>query len=270
MTKQSLKLIFTALIIFTASGAFAQGDAKQTKPVVMILGAYHMSNPGRDLGNVKADDVRAEKRQKEIAEVIAALKKFRPTRVAVEIPDAKYVERYAQYLDGKYELAPNEVDQIGFRLAREMGLKRVSTIDWQGNFDFDKVLASAKRNNQQAIAESFMATGKREADRQSALLKTETILGVFRYLNDENRIDEWHRFYLNLIRVGAGQDYAGTDLLRDWYERNLKIYTNIARLADRSDERVFVVIGAGHLKLLQQFVRDSGEFELEQASRYLK
>lgn len=236
----------------------------------MILGTFHMSNPGRDLGNVKADDVRAEKRQKEIAELISMLKKFKPSRVAVEIPDAKYVERYAQFLDGKYELAPNEVDQIGFRMAKEMSLKEVSTIDWQGNFDFGKVLASAKTNNQQAIADGFMTTGKREADRQSELLKTATILEVYRYLNEEKRMGEWHGYYMSLLRVGAGGDYAGADLVRDWYERNLKIYANIARLADRPNERVFVIIGAGHLKLLRQFVKDSGEFELEQASKYLK
>jgi hypothetical protein len=272
MKKQFVKLIAAAMLVCFASSVFAQenaGKTKQTKPVVMILGAYHMGNPGRDLGNVKADDVRSEKRQKEIAEVVAALRKFRPTRVAVEIPDEKYVERYAQYLDGKYALAANEVDQIGFRLAKEMNLKRVYTIDWQGNFDFDKVLASAKANNQQSVAENFMTTGKTEAGKQSELLKTATVGEVFRYLNDEKRMDEWHKSYLSLLRVGAGTDYAGADLLRDWYERNLKIYANIGRLADSPNERIFVIIGAGHLKLLQQFVEDSGEFELEQANKYL-
>ena len=260
--------LFILTFIGTAS-VFSQTIGTQTKPVVMILGTYHMENPGRDLGNVKADDVRAEKRQKEIAEVIAAIKKFKPTRVAVEIPNQKYVERYAEYLNGKYELAANEVDQIGFRLAREMNLKQVSTIDWQGNFDFDKVIASAKANNQEQVAENFMMTGKSEANRQSELLKTKSIIEVFRYLNDEKRMDEWHGFYMSLLRVGAGQDYAGADLVRDWYERNLKIYANIARLAENRDERIFVIIGAGHLKLLQQFVKDSGELELVQANKYL-
>jgi hypothetical protein len=272
MKKQLVKLIAAVILIYSASSVFAQENAdkaQQTKPVVMILGAYHMGNPGRDLGNVKADDVRVEKRQKEIADFISAIKKFRPTRVAVEIPDEKYVERYAQYLDGKYTLAANEVDQIGFRLAKEMNLKRVYTIDWQGNFDFDKVLASAKANNQQSIAENFMTIGKAEAGKQSELLKTATVSEMFRYLNDEKRMDEWHKYYMSLLRVGAGTDYAGADLVRDWYERNLKIYANITRLADSPNERIFVIIGAGHLKLLQQSVKESGELELEQANKYL-
>lgn len=263
-------LSLLVLTLIGAASVFSQTNGTKAKPVVMILGTYHMENPGRDLGNVKADDVRAEKRQKEIAEVIAAIKKFKPTRVAVEIPNRKYVERYAEYLNGKYELAANEVDQIGFRLAKEMNLKQVSTIDWQGNFDFDKVIASAKANNQEPVAENFMMTGKSEANKQSELLKTKSIIEVFRYLNEEKRMDEWHSFYMSLLRVGAKDDYAGADLVRDWYERNLKIYANIARLAENRDERIFVIIGAGHLKLLQQFVKDTGEFDLEQASAYLK
>lgn len=42
----------------------------------------------------------------------------------------------------------------------------------------------------------------------------------------------------------AGNDYAAADLVRDWYERNLKICANIARLAESPNERVFVIIGA--------------------------
>jgi len=268
--KNLLVFCLAVLSISGFSSAMLAQDAKQTKPVVMILGTYHMGNPGRDIGNVKADDVRSSKRQKEIDEVIAAIKKFKPTRVAVETPNGKYTEHYIEYLNGKYELAPNEVDQIGFRLAKEMNQKQVYSVDWQGNFDFDRVIASAATNNQQTLADNFMKSGKGEGSRQSELLKTATISEMYRYLNDENRMDEWHRYYMSLARVGAGNDFAGADLLRDWYERNLKIYANIARLADSPNERIFVVIGAGHLKLLQQFVKDSGEFDLEQAGKYLR
>ena len=40
---------------------------------VLVLGVYHMANPGRDIFNMQADDVLAPKRQAEIAQVIAAL-----------------------------------------------------------------------------------------------------------------------------------------------------------------------------------------------------
>ena len=51
---------------------------------VLVLGTYHMANPGRDIVNMQVDDVLAPKRQAEIAEVMAVLQKFRPTKIAVE------------------------------------------------------------------------------------------------------------------------------------------------------------------------------------------
>jgi hypothetical protein len=89
------------------------------------------------------------------------------------------------------------------------------------------------------------------------------------FMNDKRRIEQSHRAYLKFARVGAGNDFAGADLSSDWYARNLKIYANITRLAESKDERIFVIIGSGHLKHLQQFVTDSGEYDLERLSKYL-
>ncbi len=66
----------------------------------MILGMYHMSNPGLDVNNIKADDVLAPKRQAEIADFVAQIKRFKPTKIAIEVPaeNTKIAEAYAQYL----------------------------------------------------------------------------------------------------------------------------------------------------------------------------
>src|SRR5687767_2400671 len=53
---------------------------------IMILGMYHMSNPGLDAVNLDADDVLQPKRQREIQELVDRLAKFRPTKIAVEAP----------------------------------------------------------------------------------------------------------------------------------------------------------------------------------------
>lgn len=260
-----IKILFAVLILNVAANIFAQETAKQTKPVVMILGTYHMGNPGLDLNNVKADDVRAEKRQKELVELVTILKKFKPTKIAVEFTpeEAKYLARYPQYLDGKYELAANEIDQIGFRLAKEMNHKQIYPIDRKGNFDFGKVAAAAKANNQEAQLNKMIDFGKAETARMQERLKTATITEMLRYMNDERKLEEMHQPYMAMLRIGTEQDYTGVELARDWYERNMKIYANIARLADTPNERILVIIGAGHAKLLNQFVAESDDFNLE-------
>src|ERR671927_221628 len=80
--------------------------AAPARAEVLVLGVYHMANPGRDIVNMQADDVLAPKRQAEIAELIAVLEKFQPTKVAVEagFDDAAAVaKRYADYLAGTHE-----------------------------------------------------------------------------------------------------------------------------------------------------------------------
>lgn len=265
-------LYILLFVIFCFSLPVAAQETKQTKPVVMILGTYHMGNPGLDLNNIKADDVRAPKRQKEIAEFLAAIKKFKPTKIAVEVPTAKtkYLDGYAAYLDGKYELKANEIDQIGFRLAKEMNHKQLYPIDWKGNFDFDKVLASAKTNKQEAITDQMTAWGKTKTAEANERLETATITELLREANDEKNVARFHQPYMTFVRVGAGTDFAGADLVSDWYERNLKIYANITRLADSPTERILVIIGSGHLKTLQQFVAESEEYDLETVGKYLK
>jgi hypothetical protein len=45
---------------------------------VLVLGVYHMANPGRDVFNMKTDDVLAPKRQAEIVQLMRVLKAFGP------------------------------------------------------------------------------------------------------------------------------------------------------------------------------------------------
>src|SRR5256885_14599400 len=116
---------------------------------VLVLGVYHMANPGHDIFNMQADDVLAPKRQAEIAQVIAALKKFNPTKIALEADSFsdRIPKRYAEYVAGKYELTRNEIDQIGLRLARELDHKTVYAVDVDGEFPFQRIIDYAKASD---------------------------------------------------------------------------------------------------------------------------
>src|SRR6185503_18770752 len=120
-----------AIALLSGGSAFA---ADATKTQVMLVGTYHFSNPGRDVNNVKAVDVLAAERQREIARLVASLAKFAPTKVAVEWPAQVVQERYPKFLAGQLPESSNEVVQLGFRLARERGLKSVYGLDVDGDF----------------------------------------------------------------------------------------------------------------------------------------
>ncbi len=68
---------------------------------------------------MQADDVLLPKRQQEIAQLLDVLKRFHPTMIAIESdPDGARPQQYTDYLAGTHTLSRNEIEQIGFRLAK--------------------------------------------------------------------------------------------------------------------------------------------------------
>ncbi len=240
------------------------------KPTVLVLATYHMDNPGLDLMNVQSDNVLTEKRQKEIREFVSLLKRFRPTKISVEAPfgSVKLNEQYSQYLSGEYKLSGDEIDQIGYRLAKESNHRKIYGVDAEGAFDIGRVFAYAAANNQQDTIDRGIAIGKRQVAEVNKLIQTSTIVEIYKAINDQRRINESHEAYLMMSHIGKDKEYPGIDLLAGWYKRNLKIFSNIARVTQSKDDRTLVIIGAGHVKLLQQFIEDSGEYNLERAGKY--
>src|SRR5688572_29060863 len=133
--RSSRTMVTLALMLCALSAIpVASGQSPAEKPArveVLVLGTYHMANPGRDIFNTQADDVLAPKRQAEIAQLIEVLKRFRPTKIAVErnAGDERIRKDYAAYLAGTHQLTRNEIEQLGFRLAKELGHDTVHAVD---------------------------------------------------------------------------------------------------------------------------------------------
>lgn len=128
------------MMMFTAAASTMTGELPPaTAPVaasveVMVLGTYHFGNPGRDMVNVKVDDVTSPRRQRELDALAQALLAFRPTRVMVEIqrPGPSYdVPEFAGFSLATLTTSRNEIAQIGYRVAALAHLPSVQGIDEQ-------------------------------------------------------------------------------------------------------------------------------------------
>ena len=96
-----MRTILTLLILLAMPlAAFPEQAAR---PEILVLGTFHMANPGRDIHNLQADDMLSPRRQKEIGELIEVLKRFHPTKVAVEADVGSHAvtQRYSDYVAGK-------------------------------------------------------------------------------------------------------------------------------------------------------------------------
>ncbi|HEX8472814.1 MAG TPA: DUF5694 domain-containing protein [Pyrinomonadaceae bacterium] len=248
----------------------------ETKPALVVLGTYHMGTPGNNVVNGKVDDVTSPERQKQIVQLIEKLKKFKPTKIVVECDlekDAKTQEIYDKYLSGNYQLSKNETNQIGFRLAKEAGLKKVYCVDWSDFWD-DPSISYEKYASKDAELDSFLKgvyrNLKKEVDEEHEKLFSLSITDQLILLNQPDRIEKNHKIYYDLMRIGRGKDYIGANYVSWWYRRNLTILDNIIRITDSPNDRILVIYGSGHLKLLTQFAKESDFYDVESPLKYLQ
>jgi hypothetical protein len=254
----------------------AGGDRGDVSPVVaktqvLVVGMVHLDNPGRDVINFEIKNVLGERRQKEIREVVERLKAFRPTKIALEAPPASTAvmqRRLDQYTAGKYALKADERDQIGVRLAKEAGHKSLYGVDYEMDLDFDRMFAFAQKNGQGELLDRLINgfKSKMKPRPDAEYLERHSIREI---LQDANTPGSDFP-YLALLAVGKDKEYPGADTVAHWYHRNLLIATNISRLSQGPGERILVLIGAGHAKLLREFLSEVPGFEVVDCMRYLK
>ena len=220
--------------------------------------------------NMTADDVRSSKRQAELAELADGLAKFQPTKIAIEAdPDSKTVPAaYQDYLAGKHELSRNEIEQIGFRVAKQLGHKQLYPVDVEGDFPIPRVIDYAKAHDRYPELQKILDSAGQIVQEQDAYLKSHTVLQMLLWINSPEKAAEGNAFYAQMANFGEPEDYAGPDLLAAWYTRNIRIHSNIVRLITSPSDRILVVYGAGHLGWLQTNVRMDSRLCLRTLSEF--
>ena len=251
----------------------------QASPALLILGSYHMNNPGRDAYNLQADDVLAPKRQVEILEVVARLGRFRPTQVAIECSwrvGDDWQRDYAAFRGGvrahPRRAPPNWVSgggscrgrarhRGGLGLGRPAGDRLRRRQCQPGEF-----MAA----HQPALHQHIDQEGRRQIAEMQRILDAGTVRDLLHWLNTEEQEVANHRVYLGAVALaGDATDPVGVAWLAEWYRRNLTIFANLVRLAGSPGDRVLAIYGAGHVPLLRQFAQQSGLFHVVDAIAYL-
>lgn len=239
------------------------------KPKIMVLGTFHMRYTP-DLYRVEAEDLLTPRRQEEIRQVIERIKAFQPTKLAFEVvkgEEESLNRDYQLYQKGELQLQVDEVHQIGFRLASELDHKKVYAVDWMesvGNRGLSQVFEWAKEE-QPELFDYINTTYRSNRDKS---LEGVHILELFRKVNDRAYSKREHEMYMNIARIGKGEEYIGIDWVRWWYQRNLIIFNNLSNITENSD-RTLLLIGNAHIHLVSQFLEESGLFDVEYASDYL-
>lgn len=258
---------------------------------VLVLGTYHMDNPGLDAINIESDDILKPTRQRELSELADRLSEWHPDLVAVERPAARQDEvesLYGRYRtnelsydqeveleaihperEGAFTECRSEVIQIGFRLADRLDQNRVHAVDYPmtlaADFDEEELAELAvdfghMQQQARSAIDVELPNAQQHKQRCEKHLAESTVLEHHRFLNREEQLAFNHTLMFAGCLAGSDERYVGARMLGSWYERNLRIVENLWRVTDEETERILLPMGNGHVRILRHLLTEAPMF----------
>jgi hypothetical protein len=236
--------------------------------------------------------------------VVTRLARYQPTKIAVERRPERQADidqEYQAYRRGEFPLPGDEVYQLGFQLARRLNHATIYCVDAWGryyeppldlehyaanrttkelqqflteqlNFDpFRDLTHYARQHGQEALVTQWSARIQQAGEQGDQAKLQRTLRETLLLTNEEAMIWRSHGAYLTgLFEIGVGHDYPGVDYITAWYSRNLRIFANLQRITEATDERILLIIGGGHVPILRHCGLASPEYEVVEVEDYLR
>jgi Family of unknown function (DUF5694) len=260
------------LALALSSAPVAARGADTERPQVMILGTYHLANSTRNVVKHEQRDVLAPDRQREVSAVVAGLARFRPTRIALEIEPDRQVEidrSYHDYLQGRRPLGARETEQLGFRLGKLMNVDQFCLIDYQNSYNYAAVVEFLRKRGPPGALKRLEAENAAAAAAGAERDRKYSVAELLARGNSDPVVRAMHWSELFTIDAWDEQETPGPDLMASWYERNIRMFARIRQCIRRRDDRLLVIVGWGHVKLLRDLVRDSADLSFVGPLGYL-
>jgi len=265
-----MQKIILVLVIFTLNLSTAQTKKKQ----ILLIGTFHFANPGNDITQINTFNIMSDKSQKELETISDKIKKFGPDKIFVEWKFSQQDELdkfYNKNTDSLFKNSKNEITQLALRTAKKLNHKKLYGIDYRTRFPYDSLMMSMEKADQKDLMEkNKKMTEQFEKDHNERISKS-TLTELILYFNKKETDRENIQWYLEVAnRTGKPDDFTGPSLVANWYKRNLYMYSLVQKLTDSKDDKIMVLLGAGHAAMLKEFIENDPTFELVELSTVLK
>ena len=266
------------LIMLMTMSTFLFGQKKPSeyfpdpKTKVLVVGSFHFDYPNQDAHKTEKKDqvdVLEPKTATEVTELINYIKKFKPTKIAIEAwPNWKANEKLKEYKEGKHRDQRDERYQLAMRLATELKINELYSIDANSVLDefvekfekrdsvyFKNMLKDYDFLNDDRISQQY-TTFIKNTERKNF----KSILDMFKYMNSK----EYHQYEYGAYLTGDFKlrEHDGADLLAlYWYNRNLRMFRKIQEIPKNAEDRILVIAGNGHATVFRQLFTISPEYD---------
>lgn len=276
-----MKTFIYILLICLSTSVLAQKKPSDyftnSKTKVLVVGSFHFDYPNLDAHKINKEDqidVLSPKTAKEVTELVEYIKRFKPTKIAIEAwPSWNANQKLGEYNEGKHRDKRDERYQLAMRLASELKINELFSIDAESVLDdlekhFGKTDSAFFKNlskdydfrSDDPISQQFIAFYK-----SSEPKNFKSLLDTFTYMNSR----ESHQYGYGAYLSGDFKlrEHDGADMLAlYWYSRNLRMFRNIQNIPHNSEDRILVIAGNGHAAVLRQLFTSSAEYDFTEFS----
>ncbi|OSY88581.1 hypothetical protein WH52_05665 [Tenacibaculum holothuriorum] len=240
---------------------------------ILNFGTFHMGFTN-DENKVEFDE-HNKKNQEEVHKIAKMLSEFKPTVILVETRPSyndklqSLYKKYVQNPEMKFK-NPNEVELLAYELGRLSETKRIYGIDHKMSYNYkigseiDNKIDAVMHDNYYANPFAFYREIRNDRGEKS-------LLNRLKMTNHDEFLDFLITVNADILtHVGSDKGFEGADEAAKYYQRNLRMYSNLNRIKLNENDRVFILMGASHTAFFRDFISRSPKYKMVNTFDYLK
>ena len=248
-------------------------DSDLKKIPVLNMGTFHMGETS-DANKTEFDE-NDKKNQIAVREIAEKLSSFKPTVIIVETPpdyDTKLQLEYNEYLlNPKMKFKePSEIELLAYELGRISGTKRIYGIDHKMNYNY--MIGKEMVNSIDSFWHNKYYKDPLKYYPQINVDESKlNLLDKLKLTNQNQYLDFLIEVNAEMLaHVGSEKGFEGADEAAKYYQRNIRMYSNLNRIKLTENDKVFVLMGASHTAYLRDFISRSPKYKMVNTFEYLK
>jgi len=219
-------------------------------------------------------DENDEKKIDSVRQIAKLLSVFKPTVIIVETtPNYNKIlqENYSIYVkDSSITFKDqNEVELLAFELGRLSETKRIYGIDHKLEYNYN--INNDLTNKIDSLTfNTFQANPFASIPELNIFEENLSLMEKLRRMNHPKFLDFLIIANADMLTfVGSEEGFEGADEAAKYYQRNLRIYSNLNRIQLTRQDRVFILSGGSHTAFLNEFMKRSPKYEVVKTLEYL-
>ncbi len=265
-------LFFSCLNAETQDSELVQ-ERPSNKIKVLNFGTFHMGFTPDE--NTTEFNERDRENQERVRNVAKMLSEFKPTVIVVEtVPEynEELQKEYAAYLnDAEMEFeSPSEVELLAYEVGRLSGATKIYGIDHKMDYNY-RVAREINNAIDSTTVKEYYQNPFSKTPEIDVELDSLPLFDKLRMLNHEKFLDFLITINADILAyAGTESGFEGADEAAKYYQRNLRMYSNLNQLPLTTEDRVFILMGASHTAFFRDFFSRSPKYEIGDTFEYLK